>query len=176
MLCENCKKNNATTHLKTVINGKVYEQHLCSQCAKEKGVVKDFGLDNPLLSIMNSVFGGTMLNSGENVKRCKGCNSSFEDIINHGKLGCSDCYDTFYDELLPYFKRIHGDTKHIGKIAYTVNEEKTNEEAKTSDRVENDKDTIHSLKEELKKLINEENFEKAAVVRDKIKALEESEK
>ena len=178
MLCDNCKKNNATTHLKTIINGEVFEQHLCSDCAKEKGVEKEFNLENPLLSLMNSVFGEDKIKiSGQEVKHCKGCNSTLDDIINIGKLGCADCYETFKSELLPYLKRIHGETKHIGKIAYTVNEEKDKDTIPADKKAENNNesaDSLSTLKEELKNLISEEKFEQAAIVRDKIKALEDT--
>ena len=48
MLCQNCGKNEATTHLKRIINGEAAETHLCSQCAAALGynsVFSDFGLN-----------------------------------------------------------------------------------------------------------------------------------
>ena len=37
MLCQNCGKNEATTHIKQVINGDTAERHLCSECAEHLG-------------------------------------------------------------------------------------------------------------------------------------------
>ena len=37
MLCQNCGKNPATTHIKTIVNGKLTEYDLCSECAREMG-------------------------------------------------------------------------------------------------------------------------------------------
>ena len=37
MLCKNCGKNPATTHIKTIVNGKLTEYDLCSECAREMG-------------------------------------------------------------------------------------------------------------------------------------------
>lgn len=34
MICDRCKKREATTYLKTNINGVVTEKHLCSECAR----------------------------------------------------------------------------------------------------------------------------------------------
>ena len=34
MICQNCKKNNATAHLHSVSNGIVKDAYLCSECAK----------------------------------------------------------------------------------------------------------------------------------------------
>ena len=36
MLCEKCKKNTATTYIKTLVNGKYSEKHLCSECYMEE--------------------------------------------------------------------------------------------------------------------------------------------
>ena len=33
MLCENCKVNNATNHIHSVVNGVVSDKYLCSKCA-----------------------------------------------------------------------------------------------------------------------------------------------
>ena len=37
MLCQHCQKNEATTHVKTMINGEYAEYRLCSECAGELG-------------------------------------------------------------------------------------------------------------------------------------------
>ena len=37
MLCQACGKKTATTHVKTIVNGKLTEYHLCPDCAKQKG-------------------------------------------------------------------------------------------------------------------------------------------
>lgn len=35
MLCEECGKNQATVHMKKIINNHVNESHLCEECAKK---------------------------------------------------------------------------------------------------------------------------------------------
>ena len=48
MLCQNCGKNEATTHIKQVINGDTAERHLCSECAEHLGygdAFSGFGFD-----------------------------------------------------------------------------------------------------------------------------------
>ena len=39
MLCDNCKKNEATIHIKEVHDGKVVASNLCADCARE-GIVR----------------------------------------------------------------------------------------------------------------------------------------
>ena len=160
MLCEKCGVNNATTHIRSVVNGVVNEKHLCGYCAASEGYgdIKS----NNLSQMLSSMFGDTAVNSAKiQVKRCKCCGATFADIAKSGKCGCAECYTTFYEQLLPYFKRVHGSTQHIGKTPkYTTLAKNTSEES------------IKELRALLTRLVNEENYEQAAVVRDKIKNLE----
>ena len=42
MRCEHCGKNEATFYYKSNINGRVTEQHLCRDCARELGYTESF--------------------------------------------------------------------------------------------------------------------------------------
>lgn len=161
MLCQNCKKNEATTHIKRIINGETTQAHLCSDCAKSLGydsMFSDFGFS--FSDMLSSFFNEPALASiGAHSLRCDKCGSSFEDIVRSGKIGCADCYDTFYDKLLPSLERIHGKTSHEGKIpnASEIIEKRTE---------------LEDLKAELKKAVDAQDYEQAAVLRDKINAAE----
>ena len=171
MLCQHCKKNEATTHVKTMINGKYAEYRLCSECAHELGydsMFPDFTTD--FGGLLSSFFSNA-LPAISGAAHCKSCGSTLNDIKRTGKVGCADCYDTFFSELMPTIRSIHGDTDHKGKrpgaIEYTVNEENEPEKADGSNEGK-----IKSLRDELKKAIADENFERAAQLRDEIKELE----
>ena len=100
MKCENCGVNTATTYIKKVINGVVTEKHLCQNCAAQKGFTT-FG-SNSLAGMLASVFGDSSNKYlAATAKKCEECGCDFSYIVNHGKVGCSNCYTTFYDELLP---------------------------------------------------------------------------
>ncbi len=161
MLCEKCGKNIATTHIKTVVNGAVHKLSLCNECAAMEGY-GDIG-SLQLGQMLASFFGDTDSRKIANTElRCDCCNSSFSDIAKSGRAGCPECYKTFYNELLPYIKRIHGSTHHSGIAPHTEDKKAPAEE------------TVDELRAELLKLIEQENFEQAAVIRDKIKVLEEN--
>lgn len=169
MKCNHCGKNEANTHYKRVINGKKEEMYLCEECAKELGVMDDFSFE-PFS--MDTFFGNLLgagaaaLNSIAGVDRCTYCGSSFNDIVNAGKVGCANCYDRFEDKLNPSIEKLHGRTRHVGKnVSYTVEEDEKEEAV----------DELTKLKEELKLAIQEQRFEDAAVIRDKIKNLTEGE-
>lgn len=166
MLCQHCKKHEATTVVKTMINGKYAEYRLCPECAHELGydsMFTDFTSD---FGGLFSSFFSNALPAISGATHCDTCGSTINDIRRTGKVGCADCYDTFFSELMPTIRSIHGNTEHKGKrpgaIEYTVNEE---EEGSAEYKIE-------SLRAELKKAIENENFERAAQLRDEIKELE----
>ena len=162
MLCEKCKKNTATTYIRSVVNGKKTEKHLCAHCAAEEGIsgLNDAGLGGMLASMFGDALS---LTPAAPQVRCECCGSTFADIAKTGKAGCPQCYKTFYDELLPYLKRVHGSVKHIGKTAQTAAAE-----------MKEPQDTLAALKAKLAQLVSEEKFEQAAEVRDRIKEMEAS--
>lgn len=160
MLCEKCGKNHATTHIKTVVNGITKEYNLCDSCAANSGYAT-----NSLTGMLASMFGDFTKYESPIIKtKCSVCGASFSDIAKSGKVGCAECYNTFYEELLPYLKRVHGSTKHVGKVPCSA-----------PLAVIEKGETIEELRNQLNRLVREENYEQAAVVRDKIKEMEADE-
>ena len=161
MLCQSCEKRQASTHIKTILNGELREFDLCPECAAKLGYgsfFNNFGFD------IDKLFGSFMdSNEGrKKTKRCNFCGSSFDEIAKTGKVGCAHCYEEFYDELLPSIRRIHGRTNHTGNLARS---------AGTEVKVRNE---ITKCKYELEQAIKTQEFEKAAELRDKIKELEKN--
>ena len=166
MLCQNCGKYEATTHVKRIVNGESAEAHLCSDCAKALGYNDVFGgFGNTFGDLLGSFFGEPQVSAiSSRTIRCEKCGNTFNDIVNSGKIGCADCYTTFYDKLLPSLQRIHGKTRHEGKNPTRIKAEVTNV------------NPIEDLEEQLRIAIDEQNFEKAAQLRDKINELKEGQK
>ena len=170
MLCQHCHKNEATAHVKTMINGEYSEYRLCSDCARELGyggMFPDLASD---LGGMLSSFLGAALPARSGATRCPVCGSTLSDIKKSGKVGCAECYGLFLNELMPTVRSIHGNTVHTGKhpvIEYTENREEK------ADKAESGKaPTVEELRAQLKQAIDDENFERAAELRDQIKKLE----
>lgn len=173
MLCQNCSKAQATTHIKRIINGETTEQHLCAACAKRLGLdgfFEDFSLSIP--NIFAGFFGDAApLLADRQAERCSTCGSSFDEIVHTGMVGCADCYKTFYDRLLPSIQRIHGRARHAGKQPpQTVLSEQNRPEQPQAQTKE---DQIAALEQQMQQAVESQNFEQAAVLRDSIKALRE---
>jgi len=123
----------------------------------------DFSFNFP--DMLSSFFNDTALASlGAHTLRCEKCGSSFGDIVRSGRIGCADCYETFYDKLLPLLERVHGKTNHVGKIPNSFEEIAKEEESGQTE--------LETLRAELDEAVKAQNYEKAAELRDKIKELE----
>ena len=155
MLCENCKKREATVFYEENINGRKTSYKLCPDCAAEKGVnIPDFGRE--MLNFGGDLFGGGLFGGLLNAalprharigvpreargeKRCPVCGSTLADITRNGRLGCGECYSVFGGMPLP-------------KPQKQPDEQPPENAAPTRD--------------ELKEAVAAENFEEAARIRD----------
>ena len=170
MLCDICHKNEATMHFKYESNDNVVQVNVCEGCAGEKGMDffsleaipmggKQFSLADLLAGITENHRDGETRVHGE---KCPNCGLTYEDFRKMGRLGCSECYAVFRNKLLPLLKRIQGATCHSGKSPL-----KRPGSTEKGGVVE-----LTGLKNELKKAVGDEEYEKAAVIRDRIRELE----
>lgn len=169
MICQECNQRQATLHFTKIVNGEKAEVHICERCAQEKGGLFNenmgFSINNLLAGLLNieSNFQHPKANSFPKTEelRCPHCHLSFKDFVRVGKFGCAKCCETFNKQLDPILKRVHsGNTAHIGKIPKRIG------------GTLHLKKQIMEMKDDLKDLIEQEEFEKAAEVRDKIRAFE----
>ncbi len=158
MMCDKCGKNPATTHVKTVVNGVMQQSHLCAYCAAKEGY-QNFG-NLSLTNLLTSMFSDGVTTERAAGRRCECCGCSFSDIVESGRVGCSECYTTFRKELIPSLNRLHGKALHIGATP------KQEEKAPTKE------ERLASLRKKLNEAIAAEDFEAAVTLRDEIYAIE----
>lgn len=175
MLCENCGNREATVRYSENINGRKRELHLCEKCSKELGIDRmDFNMPIDFASFFSG-----MLEEFENSEitpmfdtvkevQCKSCGYTIQDIINSGKFGCANCYDTFETRLDPIIRKIQGANQHVGRLGKVTEHKVNTKPIKNAEKKEEKKDEVETLKEELKKAVKEERYEDAAELRDKI--------
>ncbi len=159
MLCQNCKRNDAGVHIKRIVGGESAEIHLCSACASALGVRDAVTGFSPFGEMLGAISGSSAARTGNRVLRCETCGFSFEDIARTGLPGCPDCYRTFSQKLRPTLGKLHGRAVYKGRLP------------EKSDGISSNENEIARLKAELEKAIAAEDFESAAVIRDRIRAL-----
>lgn len=156
MLCEKCGKNNATVMYTQIVNGQKSTLNICSACASQESIFDNLG------SILSF---GTRPAKQNTV--CPVCRMTLAEFSRRGRMGCGECYNTFRPQASAMLKKIHGTSKHMPE-ASSGKAEKPEKEIKKS--------PLEKLREELTRAIAEENFEQAAVLRDKIRETENSQK
>lgn len=171
MLCERCKKNDASVHFTQIVNGKKQELNICESCAKEidglevpgdMGLGNSFSFQNILSGIMDYMSPYQQVSKTQ-ILACKNCGTTYNEFKRYGLLGCGGCYEVFGPALTPVIKRVQGNLEHVGKIPKKLGKEIM------------EKRRLSKLKEELQKAIANEEYEKAAQIRDTIKSLQKDE-
>ena len=172
MLCEKCKKRTAAVFYNENINGKTRSFSLCSECAaalREKGELQDIismtgTFADPFSELQDNLFGGFfgISKAGElhSEKSCPRCNSTYADILKEGKVGCPECYTVFSQELSRMIRSIHGTTTHTGAVPARQR------------AIQERREQIKRLRNEMQEAIEKEDFETAARLRDEIRAAE----
>ncbi|MBN1556938.1 MAG: UvrB/UvrC motif-containing protein [Lentisphaerae bacterium] len=154
MKCELCQQNEATVHFKQIVDSVAKELFVCAACAAKNG----FEIESPT-SLTDFLFGMGVqgdVKPPAGDKTCPACGLRREDFDKRSRLGCPTCYETFEEELRPYLEGTHAGTRHAGKVPAT---EQVSEE-------------IAALREALDKAVARQDFEEAAALRDKVRALQ----
>ncbi len=168
MLCQICKKKEATITFTKIVGGQKTEIHLCEDCApafSDKFSIfplPQFDISDLLAGLLNAI---DLYHKEEGVIpgkeiECSNCHLAYNEFKQSGKLGCSVCYHDFSELLTPLLRRLHGNSEHVGKIP------------RQSKGKLNKIEKIKQLKKELQELILKEEYEKAAKTRDEILKLE----
>lgn len=161
MICQNCQQREATVQITKTINGETQKHYLCEQCAHKAQEVNLVFHPGVIPDFLQALFGFTTPPKSPKEEVCPQCGRTLSQITQAGKLGCSECYQKFEPHLEPLLRKIHGGGHHVGKIP-------TRRGAAIRGKVE-----IQNLKEKLQQLVQKEEFEAAAVVRDQIRQLEQ---
>ncbi len=163
MKCECCHKAEATIHLTQVIDGNVKKLNLCQTCAQKNGI----DLNSPI-SITDVLLGlGAQLGSASPAAAefdlsCSRCQMTRAEFKKRARLGCPECYNAFMGELSALTKAMHHSGQHVGKIP-----------ARQGSRARITAQ-IAALQKDIEMAIAKEQYEIAANLRDKIKALRSS--
>jgi protein arginine kinase activator len=163
MLCQICGKNAGTLHITEIHNGKMSELHLCEHCAEEKGLKESakkqkFDIADVLAGMVDDMTRTDEERVGH--VQCPRCGLLYSDFKETGRLGCPECYAAFQFQLRPLLRKVHGDTRHRGKVPVRDGAGATRSRQ------------IQRMHDELQRAVEREEFERAAQLRDEIKRLE----
>lgn len=174
MICQQCGSRPATRSFTKIVNGKELEIHICDYCAENRenssiqGISSDVLNEDVLSDILEDGANDEFTNELSTEKtqpardiQCPNCGLTYSEFVKTGRVGCVECYIQFADPLTTMLLRNHGTVSHNGKVP------------KRKSEVINDKQQLETLKKELQSLIEREEYEQAADIRDQIRELEE---
>lgn len=159
MKCENCGKNEVTFVYRSNINGTITEKHLCSECAEKLGYAQKITAHNQRMMqnfFGDSFFGGNFLDDFF---------SPMPSLMGRMSRMLEDPFDDFFADMPAL------------SAAPAEQEAQTNQ--KQEDLVGKEEQSrfayqrqMNALRMEMKKAVHQENFERAAQLRDQIHQLE----
>ena len=162
MKCENCGKNEVNFVYQSNINGKVEQKHLCAECAKKLGYMKQFAANRSMMRnfFSDDFFGDSFFG--------RGLLDSFSSPMSAlmGRM-LDNPFDDFFSDM---------PALTAGPAAQQQETVKADEQPVNDDE-RNHYDQwrkLNALKLEMNKAVQEENFERAAELRDEIRRMENS--
>jgi len=172
MICNICNKNQATIHIQEVVNGAKKSLHICQICADAKGIsvtgLNGINLSELFKTVHNTIAAPQIaqktpdsnITTQPEIIVCSSCLWDSEKLKKTGRLGCPQCYKAFSGILGYSIPSLHRGDFHVGKKPITS--------------IQNRNDAmvdIFRLQTKLDNLVQNESYEEAAIIRDKINTL-----
>lgn len=168
MICDICGRDNAIIHIHQIIGKDEISLNICEECAAANGFnelghtegtkMTFSGIVNKLKNIRSNIAGRDL-----NIV-CSNCNTTLAEVKKSGIVGCEKCYDCFDEYISRYFTENFGKTAYPSAPAGRIRPKEIISQA----------DYRKSLEKKLEKAVSDEDYETAALLRDKIKALNPS--
>jgi len=172
MNCDSCGGHEAVVHLTEVVDNEARTVHLCAECAESRGLQASGTPTQALLAGMLSqlstgsggnldtmaALGGLVGPSG--ASPCSFCGLTLTRFRKTGRLGCSQCWTSFEPQLRTLLGRVQGASQHVGKV-YLPPDPSASELQKQ----------LEVMRGKLQRAIDTEDFERAAELRDRIRAI-----
>ena len=162
MLCDLCKKNEAVIFLEAIGKNGKKKINLCAACAMARGIQAPVSAPNAenLASVFKEIEEKEAEYKAKNSRLCPVCGTSLSFIMDTGTAGCPECYEVFAKEISDSMKQHGIDFSYTGSMPKGLSGFRN----ALTDRAD--------LQAKLDEAVKNENYEKAAVYRDFLKALE----
>jgi protein arginine kinase activator len=169
MQCDACQEKVAAVFLSQILKGEVHKVNLCHDCAKAQKVTDPTGF---ALADMLWGMGSHESLTQPREKSCPACGLPHHVFRKSGRLGCSQCYTTFADNVGNLLKTMHKGTSHTGKQLGAAPISVLAAPVSAVNTVADFGVRINHLMESLNLAVAREQYEEAARLRDEISQLE----
>ncbi len=159
MICSICHENEAVLFLEQVSPSK-RKLNLCVDCAKKYNVSSD---SQTIGRAIASLFQSFLRKEKEEEKKlCPVCGISLSEVKRKESAGCPECYSIFKNYLDEQFKKIGVTSKYTGSMPKRLR----GFSSVLTQRM--------SIQDKLDESLKNEDYERAAVYRDYLRALEKT--
>ena len=161
MKCDICGSNEAVIHIKQENGSEKLELYLCESCAASRGITATSGdVDLSVTNLLTGLVDTKECDPASAKKKvCPRCGMTVQKFKKEGRLGCNECYSAFSKEISRILVKMYGRSQHRGKYPRRLMAYKTF-------LVD-----IEKLKKQLDRAVKAEDYEKAALLRDRIREL-----
>ena len=161
MKCDICGSENAAIHIQQIFDGTEINIKVCEKCARDKGLTLDNQQIGQSLKVLLSNFEQikNVLDAKNDKRKCPVCGTEFSVFKKKCEAGCSECYKEFESFLKTFYKNTAGSSLHKGKNPGKIS------------LLIRKKQNKARLENELTRAVSKEDYEKAAVLRDRIRFL-----
>lgn len=155
-VCDGCSERIGRVRVYQTKGSEFSELWLCDRCAATLGVEDEAPAFAPTVGELLGVL------TGEGASRaCPTCGTPFRRIRQTGRVGCAECYRVFHGRIQLLLEQSGQTETHEGRYPARLGSFK---------RLLVDRE---SLRERLARAVEDEKYEEAATLRDRIRELEE---
>jgi len=167
MICQICGKHTASMLVQQIVDGKKKEIYICRACAKKHNLFTDKRkMHSSLKMLFDELLPQLSGTEGERktgrVTVCPNCGTPLSRIKEKKSIGCPLCFFYFRDTILTFMREVNGEVFYAGNVPAQL-------EIFSGGGI-----PLQQLESELKKALENEEYELAAYLRDKIKEREAS--
>ena len=159
MLCEMCASKEANVAVELNENKQIKKLYLCHDCADRIGLIPE---QDKIRKLILQKIKENNDSDGDFSRLCPVCGTSLKSIKTAFCAGCPECYHVFYSEIKEILNKKGLSLSYSGKMPNHVKGFRS----VLTDRI--------LLQSKLEESIEKEDYEKAAVYRDYLKALEKT--
>ena len=153
MKCENCGKNEVTFVYQSNVNGQVTEKRLCSECAEKLGYTQRLAAHSQRM--MQNLFSGSLFDDFF---------TPVPSLLGRMNRMLESPFDDFFADMPALGAPAEAQPEARKPQETLLEQEEQNQISRTRQ--------LNALRMEMQKAVGEENFERAAELRDQIRSME----
>lgn len=164
MTCDFCRDREAVFYIEqTGLNNVKRTLHICMECATERGISPDpQSIEKSVGTLFAELARVLQQEKEADSKVCPVCGTSLQFIKRNMRTGCPECYAIFKTEIEQLLKKQGITGNYSGSMPRRLRSFKS----VLTDRIQ--------IQAKLEESLQNEDYEKAAIYRDYLKALEKT--